>query len=92
MSRKKKKSYRYKIANKMKADGEIDYDKKLIRVNKPRSKKHKGGILDTIVHEEMHRLHPRMSEKRVRKKTTVKIKRMRPKSKTRQYSKLKRKK
>ena len=76
----------------MRSDGEIDFEKKVIRVNKPGSKKHKGGIIDTVVHEDMHRLHPRMSEKVVRKKTATKIERMSSKSKTKQYSKLKRKK
>lgn len=86
---KSKKPYRYKKTNKMRTDGDIDFDERVIRVNKSRSKKHKGGILDTIVHEETHRLHPEMHEKTVRKKTTAKIKKMSPKSKARQYSKLK---
>lgn len=80
--------YKYKTDNKMRDSADIDYDKRIIRVNKKKSRNEKGGILDSIVHEEMHRLHPQMHEKTVRKKTTAKIKKMGKKQKSRLYSKL----
>lgn len=54
--------------------------------------KNKNGhasIIDTIVHEEMHRKHPRMKEKTVRKLTPKKVKRMSKKLKNKIYSKYK---
>jgi acetyl-CoA carboxylase alpha subunit len=74
--------------------GEIDYHRKRIRVNKKESrkygKKHKtAGILDSIVHEEMHRTHPKMTEKTVRKKTKRKIKKMSKRVKKKHYSRYK---
>lgn len=42
--------------------GEIDYENKVIRVN-PR----KGQLLNTIIHEELHRQHDGWTEKKVRK-------------------------
>ena len=72
--------WKYKIDNKMRgAFGETDYDKKVIRVNKKRhksksvlkiSKKKDGNehLGKTIYHEELHRKHPKMYEKTVRKK------------------------
>jgi len=42
--------------------GEIDYENHLIRVN-PR----KGDLLNTIIHEELHRQHNDWTEKKVRK-------------------------
>ena len=90
MSKKKpKKPFRFKKNGKMLSDGDIDFDKKIIRINKTRSKKHKGGIIDTIVHEDMHRLHPQMSEKSIRKRTTARIKKMSVKAKARLRAKVK---
>ena len=42
--------------------GDIDEEKQIIRVN-PR----KGKLLNTIIHEELHRLHPDWTEAKVRK-------------------------
>ena len=69
----------------MKDYGETDDGKRQIRINKTASKKTPGGILDTIVHEEMHRAHPKMTERAVRKKTPRKIEHMGKKHKARYY-------
>jgi len=74
--------YKRVVDNKMRDFGRIDTDKREIRINK-----RKGGVLDTIFHEETHRLHPRMFEKTVRKKTTAALKRMGPKEKRSLFSK-----
>jgi len=61
----KQKNQRYKRVEDKKlrgASGEIDYDKKTIRVN-PR----KGDVINTIVHEETHRKYPKKSEEWVKK-------------------------
>ena len=60
MKRKPKKTPKYtrKVQRSMHDYGEIDFDKKLIRVN-PRL----GGLLNTILHEELHRKFPDKSEK-----------------------------
>lgn len=56
------KKFKRKIDKKMRDYGEINYEKGVIRVN-PR----KGGLLNTILHEEEHRRYPNKTEKRVRK-------------------------
>lgn len=73
---------------KMRWRGDIDYDNKVIRIN-PSKKKNKkpGELLDTIVHEETHRLHPRMWEKTIRKETKHKIKSMSREAKQKLYNK-----
>lgn len=58
----KNQKYKRKVDYKMRDYGEIDYAKQTIRVNPKR-----GGLLNTILHEEEHRLHPRKSEKDVNK-------------------------
>ena len=88
------KKWKRKTDNKMKDYGEIDYHRGSIRINKKKSKsygkKHKvAGILDTIVHEEMHRKHPKMTERVVRKKTKKVIKKMSRRVKNKNYSKYK---
>ena len=47
----------------MKDYGDTDFDNKEIRVN-PK----KRGLLNTIIHEELHRKHPDKPEKWIRKK------------------------
>jgi len=68
--------------------GDTDLGGKKIRVNKKKSKKEgPGEVLDTIVHEEMHRKHPKMKEKNIRKKTKRSVGRMSKKEKNKHYSK-----
>ena len=71
--------------------GDTDLDNHVIRINKKASKaygkKHKvAGVLDTIVHEETHRKHPKMGERKVVKRTKKKIKKMTKKQKAKHYS------
>lgn len=55
--------YKRRVDKKMKDSGETDFNKKSIRVN-PK----KGGLLNTILHEELHRTNPNKPEKWVAKK------------------------
>jgi hypothetical protein len=76
------------VDNKMRWHGDIDDEKKIIRVNKSPSKNKKPGeILNTIVHEEMHKIHPQMYEKNIKKETKHKIGSMRQKEKNKLYNK-----
>ena len=59
-----KEKYKRKVDRKMRAYGEVDYEKKLIRVN-PSYKR--GDLLNTIIHEEEHVKHPDWTEKKVKK-------------------------
>jgi hypothetical protein len=56
----KKIAYKYKIDKKMKWYGICDFENKEIRINPAR-----GGLIDTICHEEIHRKHPSWPEKKV---------------------------
>ena len=53
--------FKRKIDYGMHAAGEIDFNKKLIRVN-PR----KRSVLNTILHEELHEKYPKKTEKWIR--------------------------
>lgn len=76
------------VDNRMKWQGDCDTDKKVIRINKKKSKK-KSSVIDTIVHEEMHAKHPRMTEKSVYKKTPKVVKSLGKKRKAKLYSRYK---
>jgi hypothetical protein len=67
----KDKGYTYKENKHIRAFGDIDYKKKIIRVNPT-----KGDLVDTILHEEMHRKHPDMPHRILNKKVKKKIARM----------------
>ena len=77
-------------SDRMRSFGDIDLEKRHIRINKKKSKspegKKQGGVLDTIVHEETHRKHPEMHEKTVRKETKKAIKGMGSKEKAKHFS------
>jgi len=60
---KKKKRWSRKVDKKMKDYGEIDYDKKRIRVNPA-----KGELVDTVLHEELHKRYPSKTEKQIKVK------------------------
>ncbi len=81
--------WKRKVDNKMKSYGDIDFDKKIIRVNKKKSKAsgRKGEVLDTIVHEEMHKKYPEKGEKKIRKLTKRMISEMDENEKKNFYSK-----
>ena len=54
--------YKRTVKRNMHNYGDIDFDKKEIRVN-PRH----GDLLNTILHEEAHRRYPEKSEKKIKK-------------------------
>jgi hypothetical protein len=64
----KAKRFTYKEDKHMRAFGDINYRKKIIRVNPT-----KGDLVNTILHEEMHRKHPDMPHRTLHKKVKKKI-------------------
>lgn len=60
-SKVKKKEYKRVVDTKMKSYGDIDYEKRKIRVN-PK----KGDLINTVCHEEAHKKYPNKTEKQIR--------------------------
>ncbi len=80
--------YKRVVDNHMRFFGDIDYEKRKIRLNKSKKKNKKPGeILNTIVHEEMHRRHPSMHEKTIKKETKRQLAKMSKRQKEKYYSK-----
>ena len=63
--------WQYKADRKMHAYGDTDDKKKRIRINPS-----KGDVVNTILHEEAHKLYPKKNEKQVRKIAAKKEKKM----------------
>lgn len=83
-----KDGYKRVVDNRMRFYGDIDYDKKKIRINKSKKKNERPGeILNTIVHEEIHRKHPGKFERTTKKETRRLIAKMSKKQKEKYYSK-----
>lgn len=57
----KKHKWTRDVDKRMKSFGDIDYEKKKIRINPA-----KGDVLDTVAHEELHRIYPNKTEKQIR--------------------------
>ena len=74
------------VDNKMRWFGDIDDKKGIIRINKSKKKnKKKGDIINTIAHEEMHRVHPKMWEKTIDKKVIRALGNLSQKTKNKLY-------
>lgn len=90
---KKPKGYTLKVDNKMRDFGETDTAKKVIRINKKLHKKaaeynvpkQDRPLINTIVHEKLHALHPKAHEKTVRKLARSMVAHMSPKQKQKHY-------
>lgn len=99
-----KNKWKYLIKHKGRDFGYTDYDKKEIMVNKGKSReaakldkghwkkygmsKKETSIINTIVHEQMHKNHPNMHEKTVMAKTKKMVEEMNKKEKQKMYNKL----
>jgi hypothetical protein len=58
----KHKAWRWVVDNRMRDYGEIDYVRRVIRVNHAMHKRNGEALIDTLFHEELHRLFPRLGE------------------------------
>ena len=65
---KKKSKWKKSVDNRIRTFGDIDYEKKKIRIN-PK----KGDVVDTIAHENFHRLYPNKTEKQIKTLAKEKI-------------------
>jgi hypothetical protein len=65
------KSWKRKVNKRLKVYGEIDYDRKEIVVN-PR----KGDLVNTCIHEELHRRYPDKPEKWISRRASFEEKQL----------------
>ena len=53
------------VDNRMRNYGEIDYGRRVIRINHAMHKEERGSLIDTLFHEELHRLFPNLGERAI---------------------------
>lgn len=58
--RKKRKAYKYKVDKQMRWYGYCDFENREIKINPT-----KGDLINSILHEELHRKHPSWDERKV---------------------------
>jgi hypothetical protein len=56
------KPWRWVVDNRMRNYGDIDYERRIIRINHAMHKRDRELLIDTLFHEELHRLFPRLGE------------------------------
>src|ERR1700735_3911240 len=66
------KGYKVLVSNSLKAFGQTDTKKKVVKINVKKSKStgKKGELSDTIAHDFVHVRNPRLSEKQTYKRTS----------------------
>jgi hypothetical protein len=55
-------AWRWVVDNRMRDFGEIDFGRRVIRINHAMHKREGELLIDTLFHEELHRLFPRLGE------------------------------
>jgi hypothetical protein len=57
--------WRWVVDNRMRDYGDIDYQRRVIRINHTMHKQDGERLIDTLFHEELHRLFPNLGERAV---------------------------
>ena len=57
--------WRWVVDNRMRDYGDIDYERRVIRINHAMHKRERGSLIDTLFHEELHRLFPSLGERAI---------------------------
>ncbi len=58
----RKKAWRWVVDDRMRDYGEIDYERRIVRINRALHKREGELLIDTLFHEELHRMFPRLGE------------------------------
>jgi hypothetical protein len=59
------KRWRWVVDDRMRDYGDIDYDRRTIRINRAMHTRNRESLIDTLFHEELHRLLPYLGERAV---------------------------
>jgi hypothetical protein len=59
---KRKKAWRWVVDDRMRDYGEIDFERRIVRINRALHKREGELLIDTLFHEELHRMFPRLGE------------------------------
>jgi hypothetical protein len=82
------KRWRWVVDNRMRNYGDIDYERRVIRINHAMHKGKRGALIDTIFHEELHRLFPSLGERAICALTRVLLPTLSPRYRAWLYSRI----
>ncbi len=82
---KTKAGWTYCVDNRIANYGECDLERRIIRINRNRHHRDGEPLIDTIVHEIMHKRFPHLSERAIVQKTTRSVPRLSRRTKQRLY-------
>jgi hypothetical protein len=57
--------WRWVVDDRMRDYGDIDYERRIIRINRAMHARNRESLIDTLFHEELHRLLPCLGERAV---------------------------
>lgn len=63
--------WRWVVDDRMRDYGDIDYNRRIIRINRAMHRRDGESLLDTLFHEELHRLFPYLGERAIRGMTKL---------------------
>jgi hypothetical protein len=78
------------VDNKMRMYGEVDPNTFVVRINVAKHKRGRASLIDTLVHEELHILFPRLSETMICAMTDRRPQSMSKPEKARLYARIRR--
>lgn len=59
------KRWRWVVDDRMRDYGDIDFERRVIRINRAMHARHGESLLDTLFHEELHRMFPYLGERAI---------------------------
>ena len=63
--------WRWVVDNRMRDYGDIDFERRIIRINRERHARDRESLIDTLFHEDLHRLFPYLGERAICGMTTA---------------------
>lgn len=80
--------WRWVVDNRMRDYGDIDFERRVIRINHAMHRRGRESLLDTLFHEELHRLFPSLGERAICAMTRVLLPTLSPRYRAWLYSRI----
>lgn len=84
--------WRWIVDNSMRAYGEVDPNERIVRINVARHRRYDESLIDTLVHEQLHIMFPRLGEDMICRMTDHWLELMSKSEKARLYAKVRQRK
>ena len=84
------KRWRWVVDDRMRDYGDIDFERRVIRINHAMHKRERESLIDTLFHEELHRLFPNLGERAICDMTRTLLPTLSPRYRAWLYSRIRR--